>query len=183
MPGNVSINLARKRKKNYVDQFISWSLTIGRLIVILTEVLALSAFIYRFGLDRQLVNLHDRIVQEQAIVSFLKKNETTYRNLQDRLSLAQKVTAAQDNNIQIYDEVKSLIPTDFDVQNFTFSLDSIKITAATSSVASLGDFVNAVKNNSEVSSVSIDDIENRTGYSTIQISLTIYLKTNQAKNL
>ena len=83
----ISINLL-KQQTSLVDRFIDWALTIGRLLVILTEIVALSAFIYRFSLDRQLIDLHSKITQEQAIANYLNNNEKKYRNLQDRLAIA-----------------------------------------------------------------------------------------------
>ena len=46
-----SINLVKKNEKSSVDKFINWTLSIGRLIVIITEIIAISAFLYRFSLD------------------------------------------------------------------------------------------------------------------------------------
>ncbi|MDE2025485.1 MAG: hypothetical protein KGJ07_03255, partial [Patescibacteria group bacterium] len=82
MSANTTINLVRGRRPRVLDQFVGWALTIGRVVVILTELIALGAFLYRFGLDRQLVDLHDKIAQEQSIVDLLKQNENSYRNLQ-----------------------------------------------------------------------------------------------------
>ena len=183
MPENISINLVRKRKIDILDQFINWATTGGRLIVILTEILALSAFIYRFGLDRQLSSLNDRITQEQNIVSFLKKNEDIYRNLQDRLNLASQIMLAENQNIQIYEDVKKLVPSDVDISNFTYSLDTIQIAASASSINSISTFVNKLKNYQYASAVSINNIENKSDYSIINISLTVYLKNNNFKNL
>src|SRR6185312_966933 len=93
---SITINLAKHRGESFVDRFIRFALTTGRVVVILTEVIALGAFLYRFTLDRTLVDLHDRIQQGQAVVNLLKDNETTFRNLQDRLALASTLTKEED---------------------------------------------------------------------------------------
>ena len=67
-----SINLFKDKNKNFFDLFIKWALSIGRVVVIATEAIALSAFLYRFSLDQQLIDLNDKIVQKQALVKLLK---------------------------------------------------------------------------------------------------------------
>src|SRR3989344_9465556 len=84
------INLIKKKEVAAFDKFINWTLSIGRLIVIITEIIAISAFLYRFSLDEKLVALHDEIGQKQKQLSLLKRDEENFRNLQDRLSLASK---------------------------------------------------------------------------------------------
>ena len=83
-----SINLVKSDKGETVERVINWLLSIGRILVIVTELVALGAFLWRFGLDQQLIDLHSKIKQKQAIVEAFKKNEEEYRNLQDRLSIA-----------------------------------------------------------------------------------------------
>src|SRR5258706_9366482 len=87
-----AINLAKGRGQTFLDRFLNWALSIGRVVVIVTEAVALTAFLYRFNLDRQIIDLHSRINQEQIIVKLLNNNETTFRSLQDRLSLINKLS-------------------------------------------------------------------------------------------
>src|SRR5690348_10423161 len=124
-----TINLIRGRKPHFLDHFISWALTIGRVVVIATEAIALSAFLYRFGLDRQLVDLRDKIAAEENIVKFLKKNEDTYRNLQGRIALANNILVLQNQTLASYSDIIRLVPPDLSVQTFLFSQDDMKIEA------------------------------------------------------
>ena len=86
-----SINLA-KRKTNIVDDLTKWALTFGRLLVIIVEIIAFSAFIYRFYLDRLINDLNDEIEGKQAIVASLNTQEELYRNTQARIALAKELT-------------------------------------------------------------------------------------------
>src|SRR3989344_9329514 len=86
-----SINLYKGKSRNFIDRFILWTLSAGRLIIILTEILALSAFLYRFSLDRNLIDLNDKIKNEEIILNYLKKNEENFRSIQDRLSTIDKL--------------------------------------------------------------------------------------------
>jgi Tfp pilus assembly protein PilN len=167
-----SINLVRGRKPHFFDQFVSWALTIGRGLVILTEMVALGAFLYRFGLDRQLVDLHDKIVQQQNIVRFLKKTEDSYRNLQSRLSLAQTIVKNEDQTVKSYLDITNLIPSDMSVTDIIFSQKDVKIDADIRTINTLTTFISNLKSYPNIESVSINKIENKTTTAIISISVT-----------
>lgn len=171
-----TINLVRGRKPHFLDQFINWALSIGRALVILTEVIALCAFGYRFFLDRQIIDLHDKIVQEQNIVNFLKKNETTYRNLQDRISLAKTIMQTQDQTLKTFKDITGLFPLSFTIKNLTFTSENMRVDASVQNLADIAPVVQNIKNYPTVTSVSLDRIENRTSNATINISFTIVFK-------
>ncbi|MCL5438676.1 MAG: hypothetical protein M1268_01665 [Patescibacteria group bacterium] len=171
-----SINLFKDRK-SLLEKFITWSLTIGRLIVIATEVIALSAFLYRFSLDRQLIDLHDKIRQKQAIVLSWKGNEAKYRDLQDRLLLASKLSNKGNETTKIFSSIVESTPSDFMTSNLIYSQDRIKIEGDVRSITSLASFIKSIKNQLKPDSISIDKIENKTSSGIIITSLTIKLKT------
>lgn len=183
MPQLVTVNLIRGRKPHFIDFFIGWALTVGRALVILTEVVALGAFLYRFGLDKQIVDLHDRIIQEQNIIKFAKKNEDTYRNLQTRLDLANTIIFNQNQIFKTYKDITSLIPAQMDVRSVTFADDSVKIDASIQSISLLATTINNIKNYPSVDSVSLDTIENKTTNGVISIGLTIQFKKGLIKQI
>ncbi|HET9946575.1 MAG TPA: hypothetical protein VFQ63_00790 [Patescibacteria group bacterium] len=175
-PLPLTINLAKNRGENFWDHFIEWALTIGRVVIIITELIALGAFLYRFSLDQRLVNLHDHIAQEQAIVNLLKSNETTFRNLQDRLALAKAVMDQSANTNKTFSDVIQLIPPSMQVSTFLMTQDNIKIDGSLASIAVLRDFVDKIKAYPQVTSVSVDKIQTNTSSATIGITITATLK-------
>ncbi len=173
----ISVNLVKGRKPHFIDQFIGWALTVGRALVILTETIALSAFLYRFGLDRQIIDLHDKITQDQNIVRFLQNDETKFRNLQNRLQIAQVAMQQENQTIQIYQDILHFVPADMTMQTFTYSSTNIVIQANTKSIASIATFTNDLKHYTNISSVSLDKIDNNTQTGTIDISITANIKS------
>lgn len=180
MPKNnsgVLINLAKGRGETFIDRFIVWALNAGRIIIILTEVVALGAFLYRFSLDRHLSDLHDRIVQEEAIVKILKNNETTFRNLQDRIGLAKTVMGDTTTTMKMFNDIIGYIPSDVDVRSITFSPDGMHIDATAQSIASFTSLVDKIKAYPTVASVSIDRVENKTSTGTVALVVSITFRT------
>lgn len=171
-----SINLAKGKGISFWDKFINWTLTIGRLVVILTELVALSAFLYRFSLDRKLIDLHGKIKQEQTVVRFLKKNEDKYRNLQDRLLLISDFSRKGKEKVQLFKDIVDLAPKETTFNNFSLYNDRVSIVANMQSSSFLTSFVNKLKNYPNISSISIDKIENKPQNALITVSITAMLK-------
>lgn len=176
--GIPSINLLKKEGGNYLDKFLGWALTVGRLVVIFTEVIALAAFLYRFSLDRQLIDLHDQIAQKQAMVKYQKGNEDKYRNLQDRLNVISSLIDKGSQTAKLLTDIVDMAPTDFTFSNITQSESEIRISADSKSLLSLLTFIKSVKQYPGVESVSLDSIQNRTSNSTVSVSLKISFKKN-----
>lgn len=161
---------------------MTWALGIGRVLVILTEVVALSAFLYRFSLDRQLIDLHDTIKSKQAIINLLKKSEDTYRNLQNRLALAKTLIQSENLTNKTITDILSLAPSDVLFTNFTLSGNQIIIEVKTQSIASLRNFVNVLKSYPQISSVDVNKIENRTTSGVIIMGINASLKNSVTQN-
>lgn len=176
-----SINLLVTGKENYVDRFITWALGVGRVVVIATELIALSAFLYRFTLDRQLIDLHSKIRQEQSLLNLLKDNEETFRSVQNKLSLSSNFGNLGKDKVKVVKDIVSAAPPGMSFNNFNLQEDRIRINANLNSVSSLSTFVNYLKEYPKVDKVIIDKIENKPTSAVILVSITTILKPE--KNL
>ncbi len=180
--GNVksSINLFKRRKQSFLEQFMKWALTVGRFVIILTETIALAAFLYRFSLDQELIDLHGKIKEKQAIVKLLKENEDTYRSLQTTLTNAKALSETGKESATIYTNITNFASNNISLTNLSMSTDQVKIVAQTQSVGVLTNFIKALKEYPKIRAVSIDKIENKTANATILISITATLKNQLA---
>lgn len=162
MPNNpTSINLIKNKQIPTFDKFMNWALTIGRLIIITTEAVAVIAFVYRFSLDEKLVDLHSAIKQKQNIISVLKNDENKYRNLQDRIALASSFSEKAVRSNQTIEDIVSLIPDQVRINNLIFKNGQVNIDADVISVSALADFIDPLKSYRDIKSISIDNIENK----------------------
>lgn len=176
MPENLpSINLVKNKQAPLFDRFINWALTVGRLIVIITEVVAVAAFIYRFSLDDKLVNLHSDIKAKQNIVTVLKNDENKYRNLQDRIALASAFSQSSVKTTEIIGDIVNLIPPGVKINDLALNKDRINMSVNIGSVSSLTDFIDPLKNYPKIKSISIENIENKPSVG-LSVDITATLK-------
>ena len=70
---------------------VNWLTTVGRVVIIFTELVVVSAFASRFWLDRTNADLSEALRQQQAILDSTQQFQSDYQNLKTRLSLISKL--------------------------------------------------------------------------------------------
>lgn len=175
MQSSVSINLV-KRKVNLLDEILKWALSVGRLLVIITEIVAFSTFIYRFSLDRTLIDLHTQIKNKQAIVESLKERENTYRRFQERILVASITSEKAGINVKILNDIVELTPSEITFNSFSIDNGEATIDSNISSISSLSNFITALKAYSEFSSVNIKSIQSNDLGTSVKVTISAKLK-------
>jgi len=114
MPARSQINLLTTEdfRSTVLGKVSTWALSIGRWIVIITELIVILAFMARFKLDRDNSNLIEDINQKQAVIKAFSDFETIFRQTQTRLSTLSQATSQQKNVDLVLAELGKSIPTD-----------------------------------------------------------------------
>lgn len=170
-----TINLL-KQEKNYFNHFLNWALSIGRVIIIIVEFIALSAFFYRIVLDTQISELRDKLTVKEDRLKSLNKDEEKYRQLQARLAVIKGLKNQGEQTVNVFNSIFNPVPQNFIVTNVSLSPDSVKIEAQTTSVDALVEYITGIQGYDFVSSVSIDRIENKTASAVITVGITLLLQ-------
>lgn len=175
------INLLPNKNDSVFEQFLNWAITVGRLLIIITETLALSVFLYRFVLDVKIIDLHDKIKSESLIVENFKEGENNFRNLQMRLAFAKEYDSKKDKTLTLFQDIVALGQNKITFINLNVKVDTITIEAQSPSAVTLNLFAKALKNHPDIKEVSIDRVENSPSSGLITIAITAELKTNLQK--
>ncbi len=178
-----SINLLPNKGGGLFDQFLTWALTIGRLLIILTETLALGTFLYRFSIDMRIIDLHDLIKNQSIIVEQFKNTEETSRNLHARLAFAKELEKESDKTPNILSAIIDMGSGTITFKNILISESAAKIEVQAPSSGVLNVFINKLKIHPEVTSVQIDSIENKASSANIRMSITADLKQPTAEQI
>jgi Tfp pilus assembly protein PilN len=171
-----NINLLPDKGDGVLSQFLSWALNIGRLLVIITETLALSVFIYRFSIDMRLVDLHDKIEAASAIISSFKSGEDTFRDLHVRLTAVRDYDSQSSKTLSILKDVVDMGRGKITFKSLTVNKDSLELEVQASSVGILSSFTTELKNYPEVTSLSVNRVENQTSSAQTIVGISAKLK-------
>lgn len=171
-----SINLLPHKSESFLSQFLNWTLTIGRLLIILVEMLALGTFLYRFSLDMQIIDLHDKIEAQSFILANFSSSEATFRDLQDRLATINRYDEIGSTTTSIFRDITELGQGQVTFRNLTVETTTATIEAQAPSASALSAFVEKLRQHPSVSTVSIDKVENNTSAATVTVTVTASLK-------
>lgn len=155
----MSIDLGRKRDDTATGLALKWIINSGKIIIVVVELLTLGALAFRFFVDRQIIDLNDKIKQEQLFVNAQQKKETLYRNLQARLSAISTVSTSSQKYVSFINDLTILLNSnEFLESNLIATADTISIDAQAYSVFTVNSLIETLKKNSIVTNISLDEL-------------------------
>jgi Tfp pilus assembly protein PilN len=142
-------------------QVLKWALSIGRYIVIFTELVVILSFVTRFSLDRQVTDLNDAISQKKTVIESYGDLEESIRQIQTVLE-EYTLLRQQVNLIEIFPELTQIIPRDTELTELVLRPDQISFSGRTIRQESLNTLINNIQLSNRFTSVSVDKIESNT---------------------
>lgn len=174
----ITINLSSTAKESIKNIFFKWAVNAGRIIIIVTELIALGALLYRFVIDRQIVDLHDQIKREEIVVKSQEKREEDFRSLQDRLTNSKKFTDETNLKVKTLQAMFSAVKErGFSTSKLNLSQDSIIIEGTSPSVFNLVEFINSLKKQNGVTAINLNEVKSEKGG--ISFNMSIKLKSQK----
>lgn len=149
-------------EKTPFGRLLKWTLSVGRYIVITTELVVILAFLSRFKLDRDLTNLYEDIKQKQAIVESASGFENEFRFLQKRLVTINELEKEQSATEEVIGELAALMPLDVALNNISVTNKEISLTATALSEQGLASFLNNLKASTKFDKLVLANISSGT---------------------
>lgn len=185
MPAKREISLLPEGENvnSFSARLTLWLTTVGRFVIVFTELIVIGAFISRFWLDRQNSDLSESIRQQKAIIESTSQFEKDYNLLQRRLSVIKSFYKDQP---KYSDKIASLAvgtPPDILYRNLSLIQDpTSKQTRAQFELiayneTSLVDYISNLILNPAVSTVGINSIEKKPKDTKYSINISIVFKT------
>lgn len=163
-------------QKGLTDKFLTWAFTIGRAILMIVYAVALGAFAYRFGLDREIIDLGDTIKQKQTIVSLSSESEATFRDLQNKLTFVKQTEETSNTQVELLDSIITLASGRVLFTSLSLSKTTISMNGSARSIGSLNSFIEDLRNLPQLSTVSLGTIESRVDQGVINFDATATVK-------
>ncbi len=183
----VSLLPESENPNSFSARLTKWLTNVGRVVIIVTELLVVTAFISRFWLDRRNADLSEVIRQQQAILATTKDFEKEYSFLQQKLKIIKDFYANQPDYSQKIDSLIQSTPEDIIYDNMSMFRDktsnkimaNVALTAYTE--ASIVDFITNLTLNPDIESVDLNQIDKRSRENKYSISISLVFKTAVAK--
>jgi len=141
---------------------LEWSLVFGKWAVILTQLVVMGAFLYRFSLDRKLTDLKKEIASNVAVINSYEQVERDFTLLQKQVNQAKSVIESQERIVKTMDGVARITPNEIWFDRMTITPSNLAMTAYSASLPGFGQFLRAVQADSLFNGVRVGKIESST---------------------
>ena len=159
MAKNKSINLLPQEEfdASILGRMLKWAMGSFRIIVIVTEMIVMAAFLSRFWLDAQNSDLDGSIKIASAQISAQSTFEKEFRGIQKKLNIFKQITTVPTESGKL-DFIASKIPQDLVLTSIIAQDESTILKGVAGSELGVAQFISNLKSDPSVKKVSLDSI-------------------------
>ena len=180
---------ARKDKKHQINllpqeefagttlgRTLKWAMGSFRIIVIVTEMVVMAAFLSRFWLDARNADLNDLIKQKVAVISASSEVENEFRDTQKKLKIFSSLAVKEGIVSNAINRITSLLPPDVFLISYSFNQESIQIKGASTSEVSIAQFIVNLENSDLFEKVSLSNVDTAQEETALTFTFRMQLK-------
>lgn len=156
-----------------MGRLLRWATGTFRIIVIVTEIIVMGAFLSRFWLDAQNSDLTESIDIKSAQIESQSDFENDFRLAQKKLSIV-KILAAEDPSSGKFAEIVTKMPQEIRLTGISVNDNSAQIKGTSPSEFGIAQFISnlqAEENFKDVSLSSIDTTNDNSNLITFTVNL------------
>ena len=141
-----------------IGKVLQWALSVGRYIVIFTELIVILSFLTRFNLDRQVTDLNEAIFQKKTIIESYGSLESDVRLTQQKIDHYLEIEQ-QSNLVEVFPLLTQVTPQEIRLENLNIKPGSISLSGQALTQESLNLFANNLQLSPAFTNISINKIE------------------------
>lgn len=157
---NISINLVPQDPffDTILGKTLKWAVSVGRYIVMFTELIVIISFATRFTLDRQVTDLNQAINQKESVIRSFGDLEDRVREVQAKIDQYQQLEQ-QKNLVDVFPSLSSITPSDVQLTELIVRPTSVTLGGTTLSQSSLNLLINNIQLSNQFFNIVVDRIE------------------------
>lgn len=157
---SININLVPKDPffQTPLGKTLRWALSVGRYLVIFTELVVIVSFATRFTLDRQVTDLNDAIGQRQRLIESYGTLESDFRVVQAKIDTYKQIEQ-QGNIVEIFPKISEVIPDGVKFQELTIFPDKLSFSGLALSQNTLNTLITNMQLSKSLFNVKVEKIE------------------------
>lgn len=159
------INLMNKKATPLTEKLVYFSLNYLRYIIVITQLVVIGVFFYRFQIDQKIIDLKEAVDQKKEIVQIVLPLMTEANRLDKKTIEIEKIIKKQDSFRTMFDYVMSIFPESVTLSDITIVQDSMSLTGTATNSKHLQAFYQRMKSDEKFTDVSFKNIKKGlTGY-------------------
>lgn len=159
---------------------LAWTLQFGKWAVIVTQLIVMGTFLWRFTLDRKLTDLKKEIAKSIAIIKSYEKIENEFVVTSRRVATITEIDNSQKRFISTMNFLNEITPADVRYEKIALSENNISLAVISESLVSFGRLLTNIQTSNAYDSIIIGKIQN-SGSQKAEIQFDLTLKHRERK--
>ncbi len=162
------INLLPEKKTSLLDKAMYFSLNYLRYIIVITQLVVIGVFFYRFQIDQRIIDLKESVDQKKEIVEIVLPLLQEASRIDKKSTEIENIIKKQEKFDSMVEYLLSVFPETVTLTSLESLEDSLKITGNAGDAKQLQAFFTLLKKEGKFSSVEFKSIKKtESGYSFI----------------
>jgi Tfp pilus assembly protein PilN len=155
---------------------LSWLLSTFRTIVILVEVVVVSAFISRFFLDAKNSDLDEAIKLNEQIIASNQTFEKDFKNIQSRLQTYGEFEQKKLETAEVVEKITPYLPPDVLLNSITIEDDKLNLSGESPSEQSIQQLLVNLNSIETLENVILTNVGSKPGQVVLAFNMTAVIK-------
>lgn len=140
-----------------VGRILHWAMSTFRIIVIVTEMIVMAAFLSRFWLDSENSDLNDAIKVKSAQIAAQSGLEKEFRIIQSKVDIFKEIEIGT-KPAEIVDAITSKLPSSAILTGISVSNDNVLINGSSGNESEIAQFITNLKTNNALKEVTLTGV-------------------------
>lgn len=176
------INLLPPKDENLADKLIYFSFHYLRYILVITQLVVICVFFYRFRVDQDIIDLKDTIKQKQEIIETVEPMLKEVRVINGKITHVKTVLNKQEQFDEIFTYFLTNLPSSLKLSSIKFGLSQIQCEGVTESVTSVKMFYEKLLKDNKFANVQLSNVRKEATDNATTYTFTLKLEGFKYKN-
>lgn len=154
------INLFSRKDKNIIDKVIYFSFHYLRYILVITQIVVIGVFFYRFKVDQEIVDLKESLNQKKEILTIARPLIDEVRAIERSGQYVKDITGEQKKSKDTLNYFLSIFPENMTLERFEILTDgTITFSGTSSDPNTVRLFYNRLKKDNKFAVVKLGNLK------------------------
>lgn len=152
------INLLQEKEKDLSGKVVYFALHYLRYILVLTQIVVIAVFFYRFKIDQEVIDLRDELQQKQEIVQVSDPLLAEAKSVDIKTREVKTILISQDSFQQMLDYFLSVFPSNMKTDHIEVSKDEIIFEGVTNDPQTIKGFLDRLHSDKYFKKINLGSI-------------------------
>ena len=156
---NIDLLAREDFSQRALGRLLLWVLTVGRFIVIFTELIVIAGFITRVVLDRNLHSVNEDLVEQKTVLASYQPVELRLRHVHQQLESYSRINEERFDISKLLDDLTAITPLDMRFESLHIDPQSVDIAAIALSPSGFSAFLTQLQAFPDFSDLVLESVE------------------------